>query len=93
MKVPSNLLTNRVYLSNFGLVIKAGTLVKCKEQCPAACCAFERYYSIDLSLVSDMWSYMCIFIYLYLGFTPFFSAGGIGLMAGWCSTLGLLLEH
>jgi hypothetical protein len=54
MEVLLNLLTNRVYLGDFGLAIKAGTLMECKEQCPAACCAFERYYSIDLSLVSDM---------------------------------------
>jgi hypothetical protein len=40
-----------------------------------------------------MWSYMCIFIYLYLGFTLFFSAGGVGLIAGWRATLGLLPEH
>jgi hypothetical protein len=36
---------------------------------------------------------MCIFTYLYLGFTPFFPAGSVGLMAGWCSTLGSLPEH
>jgi hypothetical protein len=54
MKVPSNLLTNRVYLGDFGLAIKAGTLVEYKEQCPAVYCASERYYSIDPSLASDM---------------------------------------
>jgi hypothetical protein len=93
MEVLSNLLINRVYLSDFGLVIKAGILVKCKEQCPVVCYAFERYYNINLSLASNMWSYMCIFTYLYLGFTLFFLAGGVGLMAGWCSTLGSLPEH
>jgi hypothetical protein len=54
IKVSSNLLTNRVYLGDFGLAIKAGTSVECKEQCPAACCALEKYHSIDLSLASDM---------------------------------------
>jgi hypothetical protein len=93
MEVPSNLLTNRVYLGDFGLAIKAGTSVECKEQCPAACCAPERYHGIDPSLASDMWSYMCIFTHLYLGFTPFFPAGGVGLMAGWRATLGSLPEH
>jgi hypothetical protein len=54
MEVLSNLFTNRVYLGDFGLAIKAGISVECKEQCPAACCVLERYYSIDPSLASDM---------------------------------------
>ena len=93
IRVHLNLLTSKVFLGDFGLAIKAGTSVEHKEQCPAACCAPERYHGVDPSPASDMWSYMCIFTELYMGITPFFPGGGKGLMVGWCSTLGPLPEH
>lgn len=71
MVIPKNFVRETVYLSDFGLAIKAGTSVSFKEQSPGVYCAPERFHNIDPSFVSDMWSYMCLFAELYLGFTPF----------------------
>jgi serine/threonine protein kinase len=61
-------------LGDFGLAIKSGTSVECKIQSPAIYCAPERIHNINPSFASDMWSYMCIFGELCLGFPLFYGA-------------------
>jgi serine/threonine protein kinase len=68
--VPPSLLTQSVYLSDFGLAINAGTSVNYKPQSPSAWCAPERLHNVDPSAAGDMWSYMVIFTELYLGSLP-----------------------
>lgn len=69
--VPKNFLRETVYLGDFGLSIKAGTSVSFKSQSPATYCAPKRWHDVGPSFASDMWSYMCLFAELYLGFPPF----------------------
>lgn len=71
MEIPKSLIKENVYLADFGLSITAGTSVNCKAHEPCEYCAPERFHNIDPSLASDMWSYMCLFTELYLGFVPF----------------------
>ncbi|KAH7202718.1 uncharacterized protein BKA55DRAFT_600537 [Fusarium redolens] len=40
-------------------------LVMQRGQLPAIYCASERVHGVDLSFISDMWSYMCLFVELY----------------------------
>ena len=75
--VPPSLLTKSVYLGDFGLAINAGASVTYKPQSPSVWCAPERLHSVDPSLASDMWSYMCIFAELYLGATPWSIYGDV----------------
>ena len=84
MKVPEKLRTDTVYLTDFGLAIKAGTSVEYKAQCPVDYCAPERFHNADPSYASDIWSYMCIFARLYIGCNPF---GYFGTTASLVSTL------
>ncbi|KAH7187712.1 protein kinase [Fusarium oxysporum] len=74
--VPHNsIVQENVTLADFGLAIKSGTSVECKIQSPIIYCAPERIHNVDPSFASDMWSYMCIFAELYLGFPMFYNAG------------------
>lgn len=93
MTVPQWLLGDRVYLGDFGMAIAAGTPVDFKVQTPAIFCAPERYHNMDPSFASDMWSYMCIFAALYLGFRPFSILWGDDIMSVWVDTLGPLPNH
>jgi hypothetical protein len=63
-----------ITLGYFGHAIKPGNSVKFKVQSPATYCAPEHVYNADPSFAPDMWSYMCIFAELYLGFSMFASA-------------------
>jgi serine/threonine protein kinase len=75
MEVPESLLGEAVYLGDFGLAIKAGTSLRQKVQSPAVYCAPERFHDADRSFATDIWSYMCLFVQLYLGFNPFYGVG------------------
>ncbi|KAF4445551.1 CMGC protein kinase [Fusarium austroafricanum] len=66
-----SLVEERIFLGDFGISIKAGTPVNCKIQSPFIYCAPERFHDKDPSYASDMWSYMCIFAELFLGFPLF----------------------
>ncbi|KAI0395500.1 kinase-like domain-containing protein [Xylariaceae sp. FL0594] len=90
MTIPTDLIGNMVYLGDFGMVIQAGESVDFKPQTPAMYCAPERYHGQDPSFASDMWSYMCIFAALYLGFSPLYGPGGDLMAALWVDTLGPL---
>ena len=72
LEVPrSFLITDTVYLGDFGLAAKAGTEVRHKlPRRDIFSHAPERFHNANPSFVSDMWSYMCLFIELYLGFIP-----------------------
>ncbi|KAI0469078.1 kinase-like domain-containing protein [Xylaria cf. heliscus] len=87
---PPDLLTCQAYLGDFGISVKAGTVLGYKSQVPETSCAPERYHGADPSFASDMWSYMCIFAYLYLGFVPFDGWGPDYPMRGWTKILGPL---
>ncbi|RDL30146.1 uncharacterized protein BP5553_10424 [Venustampulla echinocandica] len=93
MKVPQNMIGEKVYLGDFGMAIQAGTSVNCKPQSPAIFCAPERYHNIDPSCASDMWSYMCIFVSLYFGCEAFYGSGGKHTMSVWVNSLGPLPEQ
>jgi serine/threonine protein kinase len=58
--VPLRLLTDQVYICDFGLATKAGTAVRDKN-------APERFHIVNPSFASDIWSYTCPFSELYLG--------------------------
>ena len=88
LTIPSEFIGNQVYLGDFGLAISAGTSVDYKPQTPVEFCAPERYHDQNPSLASDMWSYMCIFASLYLGFSVFYGPGGDRIMSLWVDTLG-----
>ena len=70
LDVPKSLITDTVYLGDFGLATKVGTDVRHKMLSPLEIFfhAPERFHNVNPSFASDMWSYMCIFIELYLGF-------------------------
>ncbi|KAH7168153.1 kinase-like domain-containing protein, partial [Fusarium flagelliforme] len=72
MAPQKELITDDVYLGDFGMAIRAGTPVVQKVQSPAKYCAPERVHGMNPSFVSDMWSYMCLFAELY-GKYPLFS--------------------
>jgi len=72
-KVPELfLLTDTAYLGDFGMAAKAGTDVKLNRPLPWNMLyhAPERFHDKNPSFASDMWSYMCLFMDLYLGFIP-----------------------
>jgi serine/threonine protein kinase len=69
LEVPKSLITETVYLGDFGTAFKAGTKIKYMVLSPISCRAPELFHKVDPSFASDMWSYMCIFARLYLGHT------------------------
>ncbi|GAP90915.1 putative CMGC protein kinase [Rosellinia necatrix] len=88
--IPPKLTGNTVYLGDFGMAARAGAPADVQFQTPAEYCAPERYHNVNPSSASDMWSYMCIFATLYLGFSPFYGLGGNRIMELLVNTLGPL---
>ena len=93
VKVPESLVTDKIYLGDFGHSIMAGTSVKCQVQSPAGYCAPERFHNVDPSYASDMWSYMCLFVELYLEYPLFISSGSVSQVSDLVRVLGPLPEH
>ena len=93
MTIPETLREDNIYLGDFGMAIKDGTAVTTKVQTPTRFCAPERFHKADPSFASDMWSYMCIFAWLYLGFHPVRGSGGVQVMSDLVNTLGPLPEQ
>ena len=91
--VPESLVTDKIYLGDFGLSIMAGTSVGYKIQSPASYCAPERFHNVDPSYASDMWSYMCLFVALYLHYPIFLSTGSVPHVSNLVHVLGPLPEH
>ncbi|KAF4967152.1 hypothetical protein FZEAL_10571 [Fusarium zealandicum] len=85
-----SLVEGTVTLGDFGLAIRSGTSVECKVQSPANYCAPERIHDMNPSFASDMWSYMCIFAELYLGFPMFGGAAASSAIDFMVRTLGPL---
>lgn len=90
--IPLDLLGSKLYLGDFGLVIKKGTSVRIKQQAPYYFCAPERLHGAYPSLASDMWSYMCLFGALYLGNNVFYGNGGESTAFSWVEQLGAMPE-
>ncbi|KAI1030083.1 hypothetical protein LB504_010308 [Fusarium proliferatum] len=64
--------TGTITLADFGLAVKSGTSLEDKALLPAIYCAPECIHNIHPSFALDIWSYMCIFAKLYLGFPLFY---------------------
>ncbi|KAN0077553.1 Protein kinase-like domain containing protein [Elaphomyces granulatus] len=94
LQVPKGFLRDTVYLGGFGMAAKAGTDVKHKVLSPMDIPfhAPERFHNINInpSFASDMWSYMCLFALLYLGFNPWYSTSDVLLIDRMVKTLGPL---
>ncbi|KAI9158081.1 putative serine/threonine-protein kinase clkA [Paramyrothecium foliicola] len=90
---PLNMIQKTVYLGDFSLAMDAGTSVDYKIQTPFRFCAPERYHGFDPSFASDMWSYMCIFGFLYTGQPLFRGGDGDRAMHDWATTLGPMPQH
>lgn len=90
MTPPESLVEGTITLGDFGLAIKSGTSVEYKVQSPAIYCAPERIHDKDPSFASDMWSFMCIFAELYLGFPLFHGAAHSSMVDFMVRTLGPL---
>jgi serine/threonine protein kinase len=96
LKVPKSLITDAVYLGNFGMAIEAGTEVRDKVPSPMNIqyCAPERFHNVNPSFASDMWSYMCLFSELYIGHVPwnrwYHPMSKTGSLSGMVRTLGSL---
>jgi hypothetical protein len=61
--------------------------VRIKQQAPYCFCAPERLQNADPSLASDMWSYMCLFAALYLGYNVFYGNEGGSTAFSWVEQL------
>lgn len=80
IEIPDDLKTETFYLGDFGLAMKPDTPVTQPGRPPIHFCSPERLHNHDPSFACDMWSYMCLFTELYVGFTPFHTLGG-----RWCN--------
>ena len=92
LTVPKRLITDAVYLGGFRMVTEAGTEVmdKAPSRVDIRYYAPERFHNINPSFASDMWSYMCLFSELYLGFVPWTRCGHISVITAMVGTLGPL---
>ncbi|KAK2601430.1 hypothetical protein N8I77_010879 [Diaporthe amygdali] len=70
-KFPQESLDDNIFLSDFGITIKAGTSVSKKSRGVQKFVSPERFHGHNPSPGSDMWSFMVVFIYLYTGRYPF----------------------
>jgi protein kinase-like protein len=92
LEVPKSLLTDTVYPGDFGMVTKPGVQVggKMLSLLDIVYHAPERYHNVNTSFASDMWSYMCLFIELYIGFIPWEREGYFAMITEMTRTLGPL---
>ncbi|KAN0077861.1 Protein kinase-like domain containing protein [Elaphomyces granulatus] len=91
---PKRLITDAVYLGGFRLATEAGTEVKDKVPLPLNIRYYapERFHNINPSFASDMWSYMCLFLDLYLGCVPWSRNSHVPMITAMVRTLGPLPE-
>ncbi|KAN0072985.1 Protein kinase-like domain containing protein [Elaphomyces granulatus] len=92
LDVPKSLITDTVYLGDFGLATKAGTDIRHKmlSHVNIISHAPERFHNLNSSFASDMWSYMCIFIELYLGIVPWVDNNYFSMVSKMVTILGSL---
>lgn len=81
-----------VTVGDFSLAIKTGTSVEFKYQSPTIYYAPERVYNKNPDLASDMWSYMCVFAELCIGFSLFRGSAHPSLIQFMVTSLGPLLS-
>jgi serine/threonine protein kinase len=87
---PMSLLGEIVYLGDFGVAIKADDEVEDKVLWPVINCAPEQFHNANPSYASDMWSYIVLFIQLYLGSARWHSDNCVLLMNYMVRVLGPL---
>ncbi|EWY99945.1 CMGC protein kinase [Fusarium oxysporum NRRL 32931] len=90
MKAQESLIGDDVSLGDFELAIKSGTPVSQKLQSPAIYYALERVHDQDPTFATDMWSYMCIFAELYMGYALFYGSGNSSMISCVVHALGPL---
>ncbi|KIE00738.1 kinase domain-containing protein, partial [Metarhizium majus ARSEF 297] len=90
IQLNKKLVRGNIFLADFGLTVKTGSPVNCKWQSPAIYCAPERFHGIGPSFASDMWSYMCLFAELCLGFVPFHGRANATALSNLVRSLGPL---
>ncbi|KAM5456899.1 hypothetical protein MaudCBS49596_001141 [Microsporum audouinii] len=77
--VPDDLRTESFYLGDFGLAMRLGDPTIPPGRPPITYCSPDRLHGKDPSYTCDIWSYMCVFTELYVGFAPFhtWAKGGV----------------
>ncbi|KAH6970210.1 kinase domain-containing protein [Fusarium avenaceum] len=90
MEPHSSVVQGTINLADFGLAIKSGTSVECKVQSPTIYCAPERFHNVDSGFASDMWSYMCVFAELCIGFSLFRGSAHSSIIEFMVTSLGAL---
>ncbi|EEH06406.1 protein kinase [Histoplasma capsulatum G186AR] len=89
---PENLRTEDFYLGDFGLAMRLeGPATQGRP--PSMYCSPERLHNKPPSFACDMWSYMCVFSVLYLGFVPFNTLSRGGIVSSMVLTLGPLPQE
>lgn len=79
IEIPDDLRTEMFYLGDFGLAMNPDNPVTQPGRPPIHYCSPERLHNHNPSFACDIWSYMCLFTELYVGFTPFhtWANGGV----------------
>ncbi|KAH7210002.1 kinase domain-containing protein [Fusarium oxysporum] len=90
MRAQESLIGDDVSLGDFGLAIKSGTPVSQKLQSTAIYCAPERVHDQDPTFATGMWSYMCIFAELYMGYALLYGSGNSSIISCMVNALGPL---
>jgi serine/threonine protein kinase len=92
LEVPKSLITDAVYLGDFGMATEAGTEAREKVLSPMNTNYYapEKFHNVNPSFASDMWSYMCLFSELYLGNVPWCSYSNMSMVTRMVGTLGSL---
>ncbi|KAH9909598.1 kinase domain-containing protein [Xylariomycetidae sp. FL2044] len=84
MEFPLDMLKPVLHLGDFGNAINAGTCSETPFVFRVDYCAPERLHGEQPSFASDVWSYMCVFFYLYIGVGIAFGSGAgfVGRLVG-----------
>ena len=90
--------TDTACLGDFGMAAKAGTDVRLRKLKPSPWNmlyhAPETFHNVIPGFASDMWSYMCLFADLYLGFSPWGSSNThVKMITRMVGILGPLPRH
>ncbi|WEW59075.1 hypothetical protein PRK78_004544 [Emydomyces testavorans] len=71
IQFPAALCSNMIYLADFGITTRVGDSTIPDGLPPFECCSPERLHGAIPHFSCDMWSYICVFSYLYFGFNLF----------------------
>lgn len=93
IEVPETLLTEDLYLGDFGLSKKIDDPFTQPGYPPVQFCSPERLHDKDPSPACDMWAYMVIFSELYIGFPPFTPCFQGGIISDYVRYFGPLPEE